>query len=106
MLLYYLLRYNLIGEILVGFQVQAFQLLTLIIYDNRSGVGRGRLAAASADHVFGPIFNRGGIKNSGGCDMPNMCGSAYGRGGNFTEEKLVNVDTVEVGSVVLTSLQI
>nr|GEX34491.1 hypothetical protein [Tanacetum cinerariifolium] len=47
------------------------------------GVDRGRLAAASADRVFGPRYNRGGIKKGGGCDMPNMCGSVYGRGGNF-----------------------
>nr|GEX50337.1 hypothetical protein [Tanacetum cinerariifolium] len=74
---------NLIDEILVGFQVQAFQLFTLIIYDNRFGVDRGRLSAASVDRVFGPRFNRGGIKNGGGCDMPNMCGSVHGRSGSF-----------------------
>ncbi|GJU81183.1 hypothetical protein Tco_1283548 [Tanacetum coccineum] len=49
----------------------------------RSGDGRGRLAAASANRVFGLRINRGGIGNGGGRDMPNMCGSVHGRGGNF-----------------------
>ncbi|GJV63638.1 hypothetical protein Tco_1474466 [Tanacetum coccineum] len=51
------------------------------------GVGRGRLVAASANRVFGPKINCGGIKNGGGRrhDMPNMCGSDHGRSGNFRQ---------------------
>lgn len=48
----------------------------------RSGVGRGRVAAASANRAFGPRNNRGGIRN-GGRGMPNMRGNVRGRGGSF-----------------------
>ncbi|GKF62628.1 hypothetical protein Tco_0182682, partial [Tanacetum coccineum] len=43
-----------------------------------SRVGSRRLVAASANRVFG---NGGGRRH----DMPNMCGSDHGRGGNFRQ---------------------
>ncbi|GJX34208.1 retrovirus-related pol polyprotein from transposon TNT 1-94 [Tanacetum coccineum] len=56
--------------------------MELSYYMSTSRVDRGRLAVASADRVFRPRINRRGIKNGGGFDMPNMCGSVHSRGGN------------------------